>query len=138
MTNERMKERYSPPSRTRRIIGWMAVIAGIAMVVLPGPGLLTIVFGMIMLGRNEPTLRRWSLALRVMLRRMAHSKQQTVRTCGLFLRERHRQSRMFVREELHRHASGKPFSAGVQVMIGFALLMTLISLSAGAAVFING
>ena len=108
------------------------------MVVLPGPGLLAIALGIILVGRNDPTLRRWSVWLRMMLRRMCHSRQQTIRTSGLFLREQHRQSRLFIREELHRHASGKPFSAGVQIMIGFALLMTLISLGAGAAVLIDG
>ncbi len=138
MTNERKKHRYSPPSRVRRILGWIAVIAGIAMVVLPGPGLITIVLGIILLGRNEPTLRRWSLWLRMMLRRMSRSKQSMMRSGGSFLRERHRQSRLFIREELRRHASGKPFSAGLQIMIGFALLMALISLSAGAAMLING
>lgn len=135
--HDHTKDRHSSHGRIRRIAGWIAVVAGAAMVILPGPGLLSIALGVILLGRREPTLRRWSVSLRIALKRMSRSKQRIVCFVGWFLRNRHRQSRLFIREQLHLHANGQPFSPVVQVSIGLAVLGTLISIGAGAAMLIT-
>ncbi|HET6349186.1 MAG TPA: PGPGW domain-containing protein [Candidatus Krumholzibacteria bacterium] len=41
------------------IAGVVVILAGIAMLVLPGPGLLTIVFGLMVLGLEFAFARRW-------------------------------------------------------------------------------
>ncbi len=97
-----------------------------------------IAVGVILLGRYNPTLRRWSVLLRLYVKRMSRSDKRFVCTVGMFLYARLRQARSFIREELQRHAAGKPFSTGVQIMIGFAVLVTLISIGAGAAILISG
>jgi ABC-type Fe3+ transport system permease subunit len=138
MKHERTREHHAPPGRLRRIVGWIAVVAGIAMVVLPGPGLLSIALGIVLLGRREPTLRRWSVTLRHTLRRMSRARQRRIGALGWFLRHRYRESRRFIREQVHRHAHGQPFSPVVRLLIGIALLATLITVGAGAAMLFNG
>jgi len=41
------------------IAGVIVILAGIAMLVLPGPGLLTIVFGLMILGAEFEFARKW-------------------------------------------------------------------------------
>jgi hypothetical protein len=52
-------------ARTARILGGMAVVgAGAAMMVLPGPGILTVVAGLMVLERDVPVARRALTAIR--------------------------------------------------------------------------
>ncbi len=52
-------------ARTARIVGGIGVVgAGAAMMVLPGPGILTVVAGLMVLERDVPVARRALGALR--------------------------------------------------------------------------
>lgn len=123
--------RHRPQSLRRRIGGWTVVAAGLAMIVLPGPGLLALALGIIILGRHDPTLRRWAVLLRMSLRRLSQAEGSAARTLGQWLRQRHLMARLLVREQLHRHASGQPFSLGIRIWIGLTLFSALASLCLG-------
>ncbi len=97
------------------------------MIVLPGPGLLALALGVVLLGRRDPLLRRCGVLLRLGLRRLSRAEQQVVRQVGCWLRVRHAQARMLVREQVHRHARGEPLSLWVRVWIG----ITIVSAAAG-------
>jgi hypothetical protein len=101
------------------------------MIVLPGPGLLALAFGILILGRHDPTLRRWAVLLRMSLRRLSQAEASTVRALGQCLRRWHQHARLLVREQLHRHASGQPFSLAVRLWIGLTLFGALASLGLG-------
>jgi hypothetical protein len=128
---DRRHMRHRPRSLRRRVGGWVVVAAGLAMIVLPGPGLLAIALGMVILGRHDPTLRRWAVLLRLGLRRLSQAESSAVRTLGQWLRRRHLMARLMVREQLHRHASGQPFSLGIRIWIGLTLISALASLCLG-------
>ena len=103
------------------------------MIRLPGPGLLALALGIILLGRREPTLRRCAVLLRMSLRRLSHSKQRRVRTIGQWLWAKHRQARRMVREQVQRHAHGQPLSLWVRVWIGFTIITGVVGI--GASLF---
>jgi hypothetical protein len=123
--------RHRPRSLRRRIGGWVVVAAGLAMIVLPGPGLLALALGIVILGRHDPTLRRWAVLLRMSLRRLSQAEGATARTLGQWLRRRHLMARQLVREQVHRHANGQPFSPGVRIWIGLTLFSAVVSLCLG-------
>src|SRR4051794_1106379 len=123
--------RHRPRSLGRRIAGWLVVAAGLAMILLPGPGLLALAVGIIILGRHDPTLRRWAVYLRLSLRRLSQAEAAEVRRIGQWLRRWHQQARFLVREQLHRHASGQPLSLGVRIWIALTLCGALASLCLG-------
>jgi hypothetical protein len=101
------------------------------MIVLPGPGLLALAVGIILLGRHDPTLRRWAVLLRMSLRRLSQAEVSAVRRLGQWLRQRHASARLLVREQLHRHAHGQPFSLGIRIWIGLTLFSAVASLCVG-------
>jgi hypothetical protein len=127
----RHDRRHKPPHPLRRVLGWVVVAAGLAMLVLPGPGLLALALGVILLGRRDPTLRRWALLLRIHLRRLSRAEQRQLRLIGRWLRQKHQTARAFVRQELHRHARGEPLSAAVRLWIGFTVISAVVGLGAG-------
>jgi len=51
-------------TRYRSVMGVGLVLAGAAMLVLPGPGVLTIVAGLTLLERDVPAVGRWMAWLR--------------------------------------------------------------------------
>src|SRR5690242_302627 len=118
---KRHQMRHRPRSLRRRIGGWVIIVAGLAMIVLPGPGLLALALGIIVLGRHDPTLRRWALHLRLLLRRMSQVDARAIRGLGLWLRRQHFVARLLIREQVHRHANGQPFSLGVRIWIALTL-----------------
>jgi hypothetical protein len=124
------RNRDRPRSLPKRVLGWSVVAVGMAMLVLPGPGLLFIALGVIILGRNNPTLRWWMIWLQQLLRRLCQSKNPTVRTLGWLLRRRQRQARLFVREQLHHHAQGRPLSPVIRLWIA----LTIVGALAGVGV----
>nr|ALS89431.1 helix-turn-helix domain protein [uncultured bacterium] len=101
------------------------------MIVLPGPGLLALALGIVILGRHDPTLRRWAVLLRMSLRRLSQAEGTAVRTLGQWLRRRHLMARLLVQEQVHRHARGQPFSLGIRIWIGLTLFSALASLCLG-------
>lgn len=123
--------RHIPRSLRRRIIGWVLLAIGVAMLVLPGPGLLFIALAAIVLGRRDPILRRPNLIVRLSLRRLSRAEQRLVRWAAIWLREHHRGARLFVREQLHFHAQGRPLNPWIRIWIGMTLAIALASLGAG-------
>jgi len=117
---------HQPQSRIRTLCGWLCIAAGIAMLVLPGPGLLGIALGIILLGRNHPLLRRAALILRLRLRRLRQADHALVQRAGRWLYTRHRESRLFIHDQLQRHARGEPFAPLVRIWIGLTILFALI------------
>ncbi len=124
---------HRPPSLLRRMLGWLAVAAGLAMIVLPGPGLLALALGVILLGRRDPTLRRCAVLLRINLRHLSRARQRRVRLIGQWLWAHHRQARGFIREQVQRHAHGQPLSLWVRVWIGFTVVTGVVGI--GASLF---
>ena len=118
----------------RRILGWLAIIAGLLMLILPGPGFLALAVGIILLGPRDPALRRSAVALRLTLRRLSHAKQLQVRVTGRWLRARHRSARQLIRDQVNRQMHGEPISPAVKLLIGIAAATTAIGL--GISLFI--
>ncbi|HLR97086.1 MAG TPA: PGPGW domain-containing protein [Jiangellaceae bacterium] len=52
-------------------IGWSLVVAGVAMLALPGPGLLGLLAGLVILSNSYPFARRFTEPVRVMAHRAA-------------------------------------------------------------------
>jgi hypothetical protein len=123
--------RHRPRSLGRRIAGWLVVAAGLAMIVLPGPGILFLAFGILILGPHDPVLRRWAVIFRLELRKLSRADSPKVRLAGQWLRQRHHHARLMIREQLHRHACGQPFSPGIRIWIGLTLFGALASLGVG-------
>ena len=74
--DHRVKKTWTVTYRTARriaiaVIGSTVVLLGIAMLVLPGPGLLTIVGGLAILGLEFAFAKRW-------LERIKHTTKKTV------------------------------------------------------------
>lgn len=61
------------------VVGATVVLLGIAMLVLPGPGLLTIVLGLMLLGVEFAFARRWLKRLKKESRAMADKVLRKVR-----------------------------------------------------------
>ena len=51
------------------IVGTVVVLAGVAMLVLPGPGLLTIIGGLAILALEFPFARRWLERIKELIRK---------------------------------------------------------------------
>lgn len=67
-------------ARTARIVSGLAVLgAGAAMMVLPGPGVLTVVAGLMVLERDLPVARRALSAIRERFGHLAPSVFRTAR-----------------------------------------------------------
>jgi UPF0716 family protein affecting phage T7 exclusion len=118
----------------RRILGWLAIIAGLLMLVLPGPGFLALALGIILLGPRDPALRRSAVAVRLVLRRLSHAEQRHVRVAGWWLRARHRNGRQLIRDQVDRQMHGQPVSPSVKFLIGIAAATAAIGL--GISLFI--
>lgn len=103
------------------------MLAGLAMLVLPGPGLLALALGVIILGPDDPTLRGWAVRCRLSVRRLCHAKSPTVRTIGYWLRGHLRQARLLIREQLERHARGEPLSLIIRLWIVLTIVLALAS-----------
>lgn len=76
-----LKRTLSVTYRTARrvavaVIGATVILAGIAMLVLPGPGLLTIAAGLALLGVEFAFARRWLAAVRERARAAAAKAKQ--------------------------------------------------------------
>lgn len=130
------KLRHQPPSLARRIAGWLVVVAGLAMLVLPGPGLLALVLAIMLLGRRDPTLRRLAVLLRLTLRRLSRAEHAAVRRVGRWLRQQHAHSRTFIREQVRRHADGEPLALWVRVWIGVTLATMVTGIGIGLLVLL--
>ena len=61
------------------IIGTTVVLLGIAMLVLPGPGLLTIILGLMLLGVEFAFARRWLARLKSTTKKAADRVRARVR-----------------------------------------------------------
>jgi hypothetical protein len=127
---DRHNTRHQPPPLPRRILGWIAVVAGVLMLILPGPGLIALAIGIILLGRRDPILRRYAILLRMLLRRLSHARRRDVRRIGLWLRMRHRDARGLVHEQVHRHQQGLPLPFAIKLWIGITLVMVIATISA--------
>ncbi len=128
---------HQPRGMVRRVCGWLVVVAGVAMLVLPGPGLLALVLGIILLGRREPMLRRVAVLLRLHLRRLSRAKQPLVRRVGHWLWGHYSRARHFVREQLHRHANGQPLNVWIQVWIVVTIVSALAGVGLGLLVLLG-
>jgi tellurite resistance protein TerC len=64
------------------IIGVTVVLLGVAMLVLPGPGLLTIILGLMLLGVEFAFARRWLARLKTTTRKAADRVRSRVRREG--------------------------------------------------------
>jgi uncharacterized protein (TIGR02611 family) len=62
--------------------GAIVILAGIAMLVLPGPGLLTIVLGLMILGVEFAFARRWVQRIQSKTREAARAARARVRRQG--------------------------------------------------------
>jgi hypothetical protein len=120
--------RHQPPSLFRRILGWLSIMVGLAMLVLPGPGLLALALGVILLGRRDPLLRRWAVLIRVYVRRLSRAERRTLRWAGTWLHLQHRRARLIVGEQIHRYDHGHSLSPVIRLWIGLTLLITITSL----------
>ncbi len=98
------------------------------MLVLPGPGLLALALGIILLGRRDPVLRRWAVLIRLYVRRLSRAERRIVRWVGTWLQSHLCRTRLLIREQLHRHAQGQPLSTWVRLWIGLTFLIAIMSL----------
>ena len=64
------------------IAGVIVILAGIAMLVLPGPGLLTIVLGLMILGAEFEFARRWVVYIKIRLRQALEYARRRLRRPG--------------------------------------------------------
>ena len=61
------------------IIGTTSVLLGVAMLVLPGPGILTIILGLMLLGVEFAFARRWLERLKTTSKKAAETVRSRVR-----------------------------------------------------------
>ncbi|MCI0451735.1 MAG: PGPGW domain-containing protein [Candidatus Latescibacteria bacterium] len=83
--DRRVKQTWSVTYRTARrivvaVIGATVVLLGIAMLVLPGPGLLTIVGGLAILGLEFAFARRWLHRMKVTTKKTVEEVKRRVRS----------------------------------------------------------
>jgi hypothetical protein len=65
----------------RNVLGYVFIVVGTAMLVLPGPGILTIVVGIILLNfPGKYRLERWMVELRPVLRSINWLRQRAKKT----------------------------------------------------------
>jgi uncharacterized protein (TIGR02611 family) len=85
--NRRIKQTWSVTYHAARriviaVIGATVVLLGIAMLVLPGPGLLTIVGGLAILGLEFAFARRWLFRIKQATRKTVNEAKRRVRRGG--------------------------------------------------------
>lgn len=85
--NRRFKQTWNITYRAARrvaiaVIGTTVVLLGVAMLVLPGPGLLTIVGGLAILGLEFAFARRWLQRIKKETRKTVDRVKQRVRKNG--------------------------------------------------------
>ena len=127
------RRRHRRRSLRRRVAGWIVVGLGLAFLPLPGPGMLVLALGVILVGRRDPTLRRMALSVRLGVRRLSRAENRAIRFVGGWLREHVRQARRFIREHAHRHATGQPLSPGLRLWIGVTIAVAIAS--AGISIY---
>jgi tellurite resistance protein TerC len=64
------------------IAGVIVILAGVAMLVLPGPGLLTIVLGLMILGAEFEFARRWVQRIKIRTRQALDYARRRLRRPG--------------------------------------------------------
>jgi len=64
------------------IAGIVVMLAGVAMLVLPGPGLLTVVLGLMILGAEFEFARRWVAYAKMRVRRALDYARRRLRGSG--------------------------------------------------------
>jgi hypothetical protein len=101
------------------------------MLVLPGPGLIALAIGIILLGRRDRLLRRAALALHMALRGLSRAEQPKVRAVGAWLRARHAGARRFVRDEVIGYGQGRSLRLVTKIWIGITLLLTALAAGVG-------
>jgi hypothetical protein len=101
------------------------------MLVLPGPGLLTLGLGIIILGSDDPGLRSLGVRFRMAIRRLCHARSPLVRAFGMWLRQHIRQTRKIIGEQLRRHARGEPLSPMVRLWIILTAMFALAGAGLG-------
>ncbi len=104
------------------------IVAGLVLVVLPGPGLLALALGIVLLGRHDPTLRRSAILLRLSVRRMSRAERRWIRWAGAWLRHHQSRSRLIIREQVRRCAAGHPLSPSVWLWIVLSLGVAMMSI----------
>ncbi len=70
----------SSSSLRRQILGWVLVAAGVAALVLPGPGLLLLAAGLTLLASSYDWARRWSEPVRKKAEKAAEASVRSWRT----------------------------------------------------------
>ena len=76
---------HSTARRARALItiaGVIVILAGVAMLVLPGPGLLTIVLGLMILGAEFEFARRWVQRIKMRTRQALDYARRRLRRPG--------------------------------------------------------
>ncbi len=73
----------SSGSLGRQILGWVLVVAGLAALVLPGPGLLLLAAGLTLLASSYEWARRWSEPVRKKAKKAAKASVQSWRTISM-------------------------------------------------------
>ena len=121
--------RHITKSLARRILGWSLLALALLGFVLPVlPGLPLLALGIIALGPHDPTLRRIAVRVRLLIRRWSQMRQRHLRRCGIFVRQRYRETRLTLHAHLHRHEHGRQ---GWRAHLAL-LAMTLLGLTASA------
>jgi tellurite resistance protein TerC len=64
------------------LAGVIVILAGVAMLVLPGPGLLTIVLGLMILGAEFEFARRWVQRIKIRTRQAIDYARRRLRRPG--------------------------------------------------------
>jgi tellurite resistance protein TerC len=82
--DRRIKQTWTLTYRTARriviaVIGTTVVLLGVAMLVLPGPGLLTIVGGLAILGLEFAFARRWLERIKTTTRKTVNEAKRRLR-----------------------------------------------------------
>ena len=128
---------HRPPGFVRHVLGWLTIGLGLALMVLPGPGLLVLALGLMLLGPRHPGIRRSALLIRLALRRMSRAEHRVVRHTGISMRVRHARARAFIQEQLRRHAQGQPLAPAVRLWIVFTVLTALASAGMGLLILFS-
>lgn len=107
------------------------------MLVLPGPGVLVLAFGIVLLGPRDPALRRAAIALRLLLRRLSHAERSYIRSPGRWLLRRHRHARTLIREQVDRHAHGQPLTPSARRLICLAVILAVAGICASVYLLLS-
>lgn len=94
--------------RLRRIFGWFVLLSGISLMILPGPGIPLVAFGIAILGTREPLVRRTGLFMRQLLRRLSRSSNPRLARIGTWLLDHFTRAQTYVHDFAAHHAAGRP------------------------------